>query len=891
MESYSLCFFTCTLVLLLFLLPVHTKHTVSSRCHDDERFAMLQFKETLVVVTSTNISADPSSYPKFLSWKSKGENSTKECCSWHGVTCDEDTGHVTGLDLSSSYLFGSINSTSSLFRLVHLQSLNLADNHFNHSSIPSQLGHLSKLTYLNLSFSRFSGHVPIEISQLSMLSSLDLSTNRDLDFEEKSLRMKGSNFRILVQNLTNIKELSLKGVYIFSAVPEILANLSSLTTLNLKGCRLFGEFPTRIFHLPNLEYLNVNYNKNLTGHLPEFHTSNTLKYLWLYDTSFSGMLPSSLVNLTQLIVLDLSSNNFVGHIHRSIGNLTNLTALDLSYNNLEGPIPSSLYQLKSLEILGLQTNRLSGIVDLDMFLMFRSLSQFALSNNNFSVISGTSSNTTFPQFDTLALDSCKLSKFPELLQNQSKLSYLSLADNILQGLIPRWIYNTSTESLSSLYLDSNSLTGFEQPLVFNPHSKLKALHVNNNKLRGSLPVPPPSIVIYNASSNSLTGEISPWICSLSSLQLLDVSANNLSGELPRCPGNFSNSMSILKLKGNKLRGTIPHTWANGYYLRMLDMSQNQFQGQLPRSLANCTMLEFLDVGNNQIKDTFPSWLGTLPRLKLLVLQFNRFYGAIKDPQNRIAFPELQIIGLSHNCFSGHLPSAYFNQWKAMTVLCNTHAQPTYMKGSLHGDWGGSIYYSFTIINKGTYLEYLFIQSYLKLMDLSCNKFEGQIPELLGNLQGLGTLNLSNNILTGPIPSSLGNLSTLDALDLSHNKLSGEIPPQLTQLNFLGSFSVAHNHLSGSIPHGKQFDTFSSNSYEGNVGLCGFPLPKECGKSLDSPPPTSTVEQKEGFSSEFDWKPVVIGCGCGLVIGIVVGHIAIEKRPDWFFMTFGIRLRK
>lgn len=74
-------------------------------------------------------------------------------------------------------------------------------------------------------------------------------------------------------------------------------------------------------------------------------------------------------------------------------------------------------------------------------------------------------------------------------------------------------------------------------------------------------------------------------------------------------------------------------------------------------------------------------------------------------------------------------------------------------------------------------------------------------------------------------------------------------------------------------------------------MCGFPLPEECGKSPDSPPPTSTVEQKEGLSLEFDWKPVVIACGCGLVIGIVVGHIVIEKRPDWFFKTFGIRLRK
>ncbi|KAF3957232.1 hypothetical protein CMV_017730, partial [Castanea mollissima] len=46
--------------------------------------------------------------------------------------------HVIELDLSSCNLYGSINSNSSLFHLVHLQSLNLAFNNFNYSQIPSQ---------------------------------------------------------------------------------------------------------------------------------------------------------------------------------------------------------------------------------------------------------------------------------------------------------------------------------------------------------------------------------------------------------------------------------------------------------------------------------------------------------------------------------------------------------------------------------------------------------------------------------------------------------------------------------------------------------------------------------------------------------------------------------
>jgi hypothetical protein len=156
--------------LLLFL---HLTHSSSMQpCHFDESSALLQFKESFVINKSASIF--PCIYPKVVSWKLERQSS---CCSWAGVECDHDSGHVIGLDLSHSCLYGSINSSSSLFRLVHLRMLNLANNHFNYSQIPSRIGNLSSLTYLNLSNSFVSGQIPLEISQLSKLSSLDLSYN------------------------------------------------------------------------------------------------------------------------------------------------------------------------------------------------------------------------------------------------------------------------------------------------------------------------------------------------------------------------------------------------------------------------------------------------------------------------------------------------------------------------------------------------------------------------------------------------------------------------------------------------------------------------------------------------------------------------------------------
>ena len=156
------------------------------------------------------------------------------------------------------------------------------------------------------------------------------------------------------------------------------------------------------------------------------------------------------------------------------------------------------------------------------------------------------------------------------------------------------------------------------------------------------------------------------------------------------------------------------------------------------------------------------------------------------------------------------------------------------------------------------------------------------------MKALHTLNLSNNMLTGCIPSSLGNLSELESLDLSHNKLSGEIPQQLMQRTFIESFDVSHNNLSGQIPQGGQVDSWGSDSFKDNPGLCGNPLSKKCEKSEALPPLPSTVDDEDDLWSliiEDSWKFVLAGIISGLVVGVALGDILITKRQGWFVKIF------
>lgn len=115
-------------------------------------------------------------------------------------------------------------------------------------------------------------------------------------------------------------------------------------------------------------------------------------------------------------------------------------------------------------------------------------------------------------------------------------------------------------------------------------------------------------------------------------------------------------------------------------------------------------------------------------------------------------------------------------------------------------------YPLMLNNKGLDMKYSKIPDALKVIVLSHNRFEGEIPASIGNLKGLNVLNFSNNKLTGSISSSLGNLTAIESLDLSGNKLSGEIPAELVQLAFLAVSNISNNFLTGPIPQAKQFSS-------------------------------------------------------------------------------------
>ncbi|CAA7058662.1 unnamed protein product [Microthlaspi erraticum] len=116
---------------------------------------------------------------------------------------------------------------------------------------------------------------------------------------------------------------------------------------------------------------------------------------------------------------------------------------------------------------------------------------------------------------------------------------------------------------------------------------------------------------------------------------------------------------------------MPDIFLSGSKLTSLNIAHNQLVGKLPRSLSSCSSLEVLNVEHNRINDTFPFWLEPLQKLQVLLLHSNEFHGSLQyHPKVASPFPQLRIIDISYNSFSGTLPSDFFMYWSAMSLEGN-----------------------------------------------------------------------------------------------------------------------------------------------------------------------------------------------------------------------------
>ncbi|XP_054820156.1 putative leucine-rich repeat receptor-like serine/threonine-protein kinase At2g24130 isoform X2 [Prosopis cineraria] len=449
----------------------------------------------------SGIVSDPGN--SLASWRSPGVH----FCDWLGIKCNNVSGKVIKIRLSRKSLGGTISPA--LGNLSALKVLDLSENFFV-GHIPKELGCLVQLEKLSLYWNLLEGKIPSELSSLHNLRHLDMGSNRLKGVIPPSLFCNSSS---------SLKNVDLSNNSLVGQIP--LSNecvLYKLRHLLVWSNQLVGQVPPALSNCTELRWLDLGFNE-LSGELPSKIVGNWpyLQYLYLSSNGFvshngnTNLEPffTSLVNLSNLQVLELDGNYLGGKLPHIVGGLpTSLMQLHLDENLIYGSIPPDIANLVNLTLLNLSSNQLNGSIPPNLSLMSR-LERVFLSNNSLS------------------------GEIPSTLGDIQHLGLLDLSRNWLSGSIPDNFGNLL--QLRRLLLYHNQLSGTIPPSL-GKCVNLETLDLSRNKISGVIPTEVAaltSLKLYlNLSSNNLTGPLPLELSKMGMVLAIDLSRNNLSGRIP-----------------------------------------------------------------------------------------------------------------------------------------------------------------------------------------------------------------------------------------------------------------------------------------------------------------------------------------------------------------------
>ncbi|XP_062029178.1 receptor-like protein EIX2 isoform X1 [Rosa rugosa] len=490
---------------------------------------------------------------------------------------------------------------------------------------------------------------------------------------------------------------------------------------------------------------------NQTGHV------TTLDFSFRYDVYVNytevplrGEISPSLLELPYLNYLDLSYNDFEGTmIPKFIGSLSQLKQLRLRRANFSGPVPPQLGNLSNLHTLDLSSNDFEGTMIPKFIGSLSQLKELILADANFS------------------------GPIPPQLGNLSNLHTLYLSSNDFEGGIPKGFQNLC--SLESLGLAENQLSENIEDSVETlscAENTLETLDLSDNLFWGSLPdlARFSKLRYLYLDSNQVNGSLPESVGQLSSLELLDLSGNSLSGVITEAHFLNLSRLQILYISGNRFSINLSSDWNPPFQLTDgLGMSSCKVGPAFPKWILTQTNLTELDLSNAGLSGSLPIQVWDLfSGLDYLYLSMNQIHGKLPN----LSSTSLLSLSLSSNLFSGALPS-FSPMLQSLYLSNNTFSGPL----------------SSLCATQAPNLQYL---------DISKNLLSGELPNCWMQYQELQALDLGKNKLSGKIPSSLGNLQRIQVLRLHDNNFSGELPSfeNCTELRVV---DLGNNNLSGKIP--------------------------------------------------------------------------------------------
>ncbi|PPD70329.1 hypothetical protein GOBAR_DD32791 [Gossypium barbadense] len=532
-------------------------------------------------------------------------------------------------DVSENQLNGQI--PLSIGELSSLKLFDVSKNQLN-GQIPLSIGQLSSLKEFDVSENQLNGQIPLSIGQLSSLVVFDVSENQlngtfPLSFGRlESLEILDCGYNLLegvvsethFSNLTRLttlkashnrlrfepnsswippfqcERIELGHWHLGPKFPQWLKFQKKLSYLDISYAGISDVMPTWFLNLPTqfeslnlssnqlrgeISYLNVRSSVDLSsnrfiGPLPTVFP--TLQLLILSNNSFSGSLFELVCNSSSgdfLEVLYIDKNLISGDIPDCWNHWSYLFLLNLGSNNLTGKIPPSLWHL-NLTMLNLRNNTMFG--ELPSTLQNSPiLVMFDLSENHFS------------------------GNVPAWIGDKLHLEILSLRSNNFDGHIPHKICDL--QFLQNLDLAHNNISGVI-PKCFNNLSAMATPNKTNNFVHAGYEY---AASIFLNALLVLKGREDEYGSTLGLVTSMDLSANSLTGEIPKEIGSLVGLLS-LNFSGNLLTGNIPDSIGSMELMESLDLSMNRLNGEIPPSFSNLNFLNHFNVSYNNLTGQIPT---------------------------------------------------------------------------------------------------------------------------------------------------------------------------------------------------------------------------------------------------------------------------------------------
>lgn len=253
------------------------------------------------------------------------------------------------------------------------------------------------VTAISLPKNNLTGTLPESITKLKELTSLDLSGNSvEIDYMSKDFPKLES---LVVHD--NIASVNI----------DYIMKQYTLKTLNLSGCGVGGEFPT--YFVKGLLNLDLSY------------------------CAMEGEIPSSIMNMSSLQILNLSGNRPT-EIPSTIGALKMLKELHLHDTRIKS-LPATIGEMTSLRQLVVTGNRLTALPP--ELSNLHSLMIISASGNQITTID--QDVIMAPNLMALSLNNNKITgELPTYLTLAKNLYSLSLFGNRLSGTIDESIKNS-----------------------------------------------------------------------------------------------------------------------------------------------------------------------------------------------------------------------------------------------------------------------------------------------------------------------------------------------------------------------------------------------------------------------------------------------------------------